>query len=255
VPVENSATQTPARSPIKALPRYFADEPGRRVFLNDLFDRTAHDYDFIERLLALGSGAWYRRSALRRAGLAAGMKVLDVATGTGLVAREALAIVGPTGGVIGLDPSEGMLGEAQQLHIPLVRALGEHIPFPDATFDFVSMGFALRHVAHLETLFSEIRRVLKPGGIACVLEITRPRRKRVEVPLRFFMTRIVPVVARVTRGKSDAAHLMQFYWDTIEACVPPHTVLAALSRSGMMAPSRTTIRGMFSEYVAKTATS
>jgi demethylmenaquinone methyltransferase/2-methoxy-6-polyprenyl-1,4-benzoquinol methylase len=244
VPAENS--------PIKALPRYFADEPGRRVFLNDLFDTTARDYDYIEKLLAFGSGPRYRRAALHRAGLLPGMKVLDVATGTGLVAREALAIVGDGGGVIGLDPSEGMLGEAGRLHFPLVRALGEKIPFPDGTFDFVSMGFALRHVANLEALFSEIRRVLKPGGIACILEITKPRKKRVAIPLRLFMTRVVPVLAFVTRGKSDAGKLMQFYWDTIEACVPPHKVLAALARVGMVSPSRTTIRGMFSEYVART---
>jgi ubiquinone/menaquinone biosynthesis C-methylase UbiE len=98
------------------------------------------------------------------------MRVLDVATGTGLVAREALAIIGPQGKLIGLDPSAGMLAEAAQLDIPLVRALGERIPFGDAQFDFVSMGFALRHVADLEGLFSEMRRVLKPGGRFLFLE-------------------------------------------------------------------------------------
>ncbi len=251
MPENETATRPSPRAPIKPLPRYFADENGRRHFLDDLFDRTARDYDFIEGLLALGSGRWYRRGALVRAGLAPGMRVLDVATGTGLVAREALSIVGSHGSVTGLDPSAGMLSEAERLHFALVRALGERIPFADATFDFVSMGFALRHVADLEVLFAEIRRVLKPGGIACILEITRPRRKRVAVPLRIFMTRVVPVVARITHGKSDAARLMQFYWDTIEACVAPHRVLAALRSAGMAAPSRSTIMGMFSEYVAK----
>src|SRR5687768_18543246 len=99
------------------------------------------------------------------------MRVLDIATGTGLVAREALALIGPQGKLVGLDPSAGMLAEAMQLDIPLVRAIGEKLPFGDSQFDFVSMGFALRHVADLEGLFSETRRVLKPGGAACILEI------------------------------------------------------------------------------------
>jgi len=232
--------------PIRYLPRYFADERGRRDFLDGLFDRTARDYDFVERLLAFGSGSRYRRDALRRAGLAAGMRVLDVATGTGLVAREALTL---GGAVIGLDPSTGMLGEARRLSYPLVRGLGEQLPFRDKCFDFVSMGFALRHVADIYALFAEMRRVLVPGGTACVLEITRPANRLVAAPLRGFMTRIVPAVARVARR--DGASLMHFYWDTIDACVPPDVVLASLARAGFRSPNRNLTFGMFSEYVAR----
>jgi demethylmenaquinone methyltransferase/2-methoxy-6-polyprenyl-1,4-benzoquinol methylase len=246
----NHATKPPSRAPIKPLRQYWEDESGRRRYVDDLFDGTARNYDSVERLLALGSGARYRRQALQRSGLKAGMRVLDIATGTGLVAREALATVGPTGVVIGLDPSAGMLGEARSLGIPLVRALGERLPCADASFDFVSMGFALRHVADLDALFAEIRRVLKPGGTACILEITRPRRSSTSAMLRIFMTRIVPAVARVTRHRAAAQRLIPFYWNTIEACVRPETVLAALRRGGFRAPRRNTVLGMFSEYVA-----
>ena len=248
---KNHATRPVARAPISALRHYWTDETGRRRFLNHLFDDTAGDYDFVERLLGLGSGPWYRRKALQRAGLLAGMRVLDIATGTGLVAREALATVGPEGSVIGLDPSEGMLGQAGLLRIPLVRALGERIPCRDASFDFVSMGFALRHVAELEPLFAEMRRVLKPGGSVCILEITHPRRPIIAAPLRIFMTRVVPAIARLSSRHHQARDLMQFYWDTIEACVPPEVVLAALQRAGFEAPRRSLVIGMFSEYVAK----
>jgi demethylmenaquinone methyltransferase/2-methoxy-6-polyprenyl-1,4-benzoquinol methylase len=234
------------------LPGYYADERGRRRFLRELFDGSARDYDYVERLLALGSGSWYRRHALLRAGLAPGMRVLDVATGTGLVAREALAIAGPQGCVVGLDPSAGMLAEAhRQLPMTLVRGRGEKLPLRDATFDFVSMGFALRHVTDLDALFAEFRRVLKPGGVACVLEISRPRPKVMAEPLRVFMTRVVPAVARIARRHSDAQRLMDFYWDTIDACVAPEEVLAALGRSGLDSPRRSLSLGMFSEYVAR----
>jgi demethylmenaquinone methyltransferase / 2-methoxy-6-polyprenyl-1,4-benzoquinol methylase len=248
---KNFATRPAARAPIGKLPQYWSDEPSRRRFVDHLFDGTAGDYDFVERLLGLGSGPWYRRKALQRAGLEPGMRVLDVATGTGLVAREALATVGPAGRVIGLDPSAGMLEQAGLIPIPLVRAMGERLPCRDASFDFVSMGFALRHVTELDPLFSEMRRVLKPGGTACILEITHPRHALFAGPLRLFMTRVVPAVAGFAGRHSQARELMQFYWDTIEACVPPEAVLAALQRSGFAAPTRTVVLGMFSEYTGR----
>src|SRR5687768_6066509 len=88
--------------PHPVLHRYYG--PGakhKQQFVRRIFDDGAADYDRIERLMALGSGSWYRRRALRRAGLATGMRALDVAIGTGLVAREAIEIVGPRGTVVG----------------------------------------------------------------------------------------------------------------------------------------------------------
>ena len=234
------------RSPIRSLSGYFEDERSQREFVDALFDRSAHDYDFVEGLVGLGSGRRYRRDALRRAGLEPGMHVLDIATGTGLVAREALEL----GGVVtGLDPSAGMIAEAQRLSFPLVRGLGEQLPFGGACFDFVCMGFALRHVADIEVLFEEMQRVLMPGGTACILEITLPANRFVAAPLRVFMTQVVPTVARAARR--DAAALMRFYWDTIEACVPSETILASMERTGFTSIGRNVVFGMFSEYVAR----
>ena len=248
---KSDAQRTAPRAPITLLRQYWSDEGSRRRYVDHLFDDTAGDYDFVERLLGMGTGPWYRRQALERAGLCAGMHVLDVATGTGLVAREALALIGPEGRLIGLDPSAGMLAEAVELQVPLVRALGERLPFGDARFDFVSMGFALRHVSDLEGLFGEMRRVLKPGGTACILEITQPGNPLVAGPLRFFMTRVVPVVAGLRGRYGHARDLMRFYWDTIEACVPPAGVLGALERAGFEAPQRSVVLGMFSEYIGR----
>lgn len=236
-------------APIGSLPHYWRDEAGRRRFVDHLFDDTAGEYDFVERLLGLGRGPRYRRDALRRAGLVPGMRVLDIATGTGLVAREAIEIVGAHGSVIGLDPSPGMLEEARGLDIPLVRALGERLPFPDASFDFLSMGFALRHVSSLEALLGEVRRVIKPTGTACILELTRPQGALAAASMKAFMTRVVPAVARLA-GRAGAGDLMRFYWDTIDACVAPARVLAAFDAAGFANPRRVVTIGMFSEYVA-----
>ncbi|HEX5129779.1 MAG TPA: class I SAM-dependent methyltransferase [Usitatibacter sp.] len=240
--------RTAPRAPITLLPQYWSDERTRRRYLDSLFDGTAGDYDFVENLLGLGSGPWYRRTALSRAGLRPGMHVLDVATGTGLVAREAQRIVGEAGSVVGLDPSAGMLAQAADLRLPLVRGLGERLPFPTGQFDFVSMGFALRHVSDLEGLFREMHRVLKPGGTACILELSRPSSRLVAAPLELFMTRVVPVIAWPFGRRRQARDLMQFFWDTIDACVPPDEVLASLGRAGFPAPRRNVALGMFSDY-------
>ena len=247
---KSPAAPEPRRAPIKVLPQYWQDEPSRRKYVDRLFDDTAGEYDFVERLLGFGRGPGYRRDALLRAGLAPGMKVLDVATGTGLVAREALAIVGPQGSVTGLDPSAGMLEQARTLDFPMVRGLGERLPFRDASFDFVSMGYALRHVADLRGLFGEMKRVLRPGGTACVLELTRPPNPTAAASLRVYMTRIVPAIARVA-GRPGAGELMRFYWDTIDACVQPHAVLAAMRTAGFERPQRATTMRMFSDYTAR----
>ncbi|NOR66299.1 MAG: dimethylmenaquinone methyltransferase, partial [Woeseiaceae bacterium] len=96
-------------APHPPLEKYYPGEPQRRGFVTSLFDRSARHYDWINGVMSLGSGVRYRREALRRAGLTAGNRVLDVAIGTGLVARAALDILGDGARVTGVDLSMGML--------------------------------------------------------------------------------------------------------------------------------------------------
>src|SRR5688572_3367853 len=126
-------------APHPPLPGYFARADEKRQFVKRVFDGAAGSYDRVERMMAWGSGSWYRRQALKRSGLTEGMRVLDVATGTGLVAREAVALAGDASRVIGVDPSAGMIAEAgRQLPIRLVRGRAEQLPFADGSFDFLS---------------------------------------------------------------------------------------------------------------------
>ena len=125
-------------APHPTLTRYYPRAQAKHSFVREMFDRTATDYDRIEKSLGLRSGSWYRRQALGRAGLAAGMRVLDVATGTGLVAREAAKITGDSKHVIGIDPSVGMLANgSQSLHIRGVRGVGESLTISDDSFYFM----------------------------------------------------------------------------------------------------------------------
>jgi demethylmenaquinone methyltransferase / 2-methoxy-6-polyprenyl-1,4-benzoquinol methylase len=233
------------------LPDYYATPEARRAFLGAMFDSAAPDYGRIESVLALGSGRWYRRGALRRAGLTPGMRMLDVAVGTGLVAREAVDIVGPSGLVVGIDPSSGMMAASTGLvGAPLVQGRAEALPFRDASFDFVSLGFALRHVDDVATTFREFRRVLRPGGHLMILEITRPEARARRALLALYMRGIVPFASRVLARRRETGRLFRYYWDTIDACVPPATVLAALAEHGFSGAYRKLQLGIFSEYRA-----
>src|SRR2546428_14004453 len=104
------------------------------------------------------------------------MKALDVAVGTGAFASAAMTIVGPWGSVVGVDPSTGMLAQAhKKLGIRLSQGVAEALPFRDEHFDFTTMGYALRHVADLRSMFAEHFRVLRRGGTLLIADFTRLR--------------------------------------------------------------------------------
>jgi len=236
----------PPHAPLSA---YYAGEQRRAQWVRGVFDRTACDYDRIERLMAFGSGSWYRRRALQRAGLAPGMDVLDVGTGTGLTARAAIEIARDAARVIGVDPSIGMLAASTVPPLsPRVAAGAESLPVASASVDFVVMGFALRHVADLDSVFAEFFRVLRPGGRVCLLEITRPQGCLDTLAIRFYLRSVVPWLARMFGRSRDMPALMRYYWDTIEACVPPQVVLARLTHAGFTAVERYVEVRIFSEY-------
>lgn len=218
--------------PHTPLPRYYSSDETRSRYVVDLFNKTAHHYNTIEALL-LNGGLWYRYYALRRAGLGAGMKVLDVAIGTGAVARGATRLVGPEGQVFGVDPSPGMLGQARK-HFdgPLTRGFAEALPFKSDHFDFVTMGIALRHVSDLRATFSEYLRVLKPGGKMWILEGHAPENPVGNWITRFMMARLVPGMTLLTTRSREAKELMDFYWDTVEQSVRPEKILQTLEDVG-----------------------
>jgi demethylmenaquinone methyltransferase / 2-methoxy-6-polyprenyl-1,4-benzoquinol methylase len=240
---------------LKSDPRlapYFASEEERRSVTLAMFDQAAPGYDNAESLTALGSGAWYRHEVLRRNGLQPGMFLLDVAAGTGLVTVAGHELVGPRGRVWALDPSPGMLAELRKkVDIETIVAYAESIPLPDAKFDFVSMGYALRHVGDLNLAFAEYLRVLRPGGRVCIMEISRPRNRLLRGLLHFHIAVVVPVLARLTRRHDDVKRLWEYYGDTIEAALEPELILDALKRAGFADVSCSVTMGVFREYTGR----
>jgi demethylmenaquinone methyltransferase/2-methoxy-6-polyprenyl-1,4-benzoquinol methylase len=246
------AETDPLLAPHPPLPAYYHGGGARDGFVRRLFDETAESYDRINAAFSLGSGAWYRRAALRQAGLRPGQRVLDVAIGTGLVAREAVRLLGGPRDVVGIDLSEGMLRRARaSLPVPLVCGRAEALPLADASFDFVSMGYALRHVAALPAAFAEYRRVLRPGGRLLLLEIARPQGRLAYAATRFYLGRLVPGVIARLGGGERARLLMRYYWDTIDTCVPPVVILEALAAAGFTDIGCDVQLGIFRAYTAR----
>jgi demethylmenaquinone methyltransferase/2-methoxy-6-polyprenyl-1,4-benzoquinol methylase len=238
-------------APHPPLTTHYARDEDRHDFVMRLFERTAPHYDRLNVWLSLGFGRLYRRRALQRSGLRPGLTVLDVATGTGLVARAVLDVTGDPASVIGVDACAAMLAEARRtLPIPLVLGLAERLPFRDGRFDLVTMGFALRHVPDLEIAFAEYHRVLKSGGRILLLEISRPPGGITARLLRWFLGTAMPLAARIGTRSADAERLVRYYWETIAACVPPETILAALARAGFAGARRRTFGPVLSEYDA-----
>jgi demethylmenaquinone methyltransferase/2-methoxy-6-polyprenyl-1,4-benzoquinol methylase len=237
--------------PHPVLEEYYPIQSDRQSFVDELFDGAARHYNHIGRMLDLGSGPMYRRQALQRAGLKPGMRLLDVATGTGLVARGGVEVIGDPRRVVGIDPNRGMLREARMaVSSPLVRGRAEILPFRAETFDMLSMGFALRHVEDLEIAFGEYRRVLKPGGCVLLLEVSRPKSRIMRWLIRTHFQRVLPWLTRLSTRSEPAELLMKYYWDTIDRCVPPETILDVLRRNGFVDTTRRVWAGFLSEYVA-----
>jgi demethylmenaquinone methyltransferase/2-methoxy-6-polyprenyl-1,4-benzoquinol methylase len=237
--------------PHPSLTPHYADTKSKREFVNTLFNKGAAHYDGIAGWGFLHSGAAYRRWTQKRHGLRPGHRVLDVACGTGLVALEAAKILGSAESITCLDPSEGMLAVARQkLSATFVLGRAENMPFAVNSFDFLTMGYALRHVTSLEDTFREYHRVLKPGGKLLILEITKPAGCIGAFLFRLYFKRFYPFLTQLFTRSRDARDMMHYYWETMDACVPPTEVLAALRAAGLTEVNRISLMGLFSEYLA-----
>jgi len=153
------------------------DEKARRV--RGVFDSVARRYDLMNDLMSGGLHRLWKRFAVEVAGVRSGSRVLDLASGTGDLARLFANVAGPGGLVVVSDINHAMLVEGRDktidrgLALPVVQCNAESLPFPNRTFDAVSIGFGLRNVTRKDVALSEMRRVLKPGGAAVVLEFSR----------------------------------------------------------------------------------
>jgi demethylmenaquinone methyltransferase / 2-methoxy-6-polyprenyl-1,4-benzoquinol methylase len=153
------------------------EEKARRV--RGVFDSVADKYDVMNDVMSAGMHRLWKRFAVDLSSARAGQLVLDLAGGTGDLARLFAARVGPSGTVVHTDINGAMLAAGrdklldQGTVLPTVQCNAEALPFAARKFDVVSIAFGLRNVTRKDVALAEMRRVLKPGGVAIVLEFSR----------------------------------------------------------------------------------
>jgi demethylmenaquinone methyltransferase/2-methoxy-6-polyprenyl-1,4-benzoquinol methylase len=167
-----------------------------------MFDRIARVYDRMNSVMTAGMHHRWRARAADLARVGPGSRALDVATGTGDLAIE---LAGRGAGVTGLDFSERMLelARAKAPAIEWVPGNALELPFGEAEFDAVTVGFGARNFSDLDRGLAELVRVTRPGGRVVILEITTPQKPPLSWFFRLWFDRVVPVLGRVA-GDPDA---------------------------------------------------
>lgn len=238
-------------TPHPVIPNRYAAPEERPAYVRDLFDAGAPHYDPVVGWGFWGTGNLYRKDAQRRHGLRPGMQLLDVACGTGLMAVAARDVMGGDDTITCVEPSAGMLAVARKkLNARFIQSPAESMPVESAAYDFLTIGYALRHFADLEGTFRELHRVLKPGGKVLILEATRPAGRLGSWLFRLYFGRIYPFFARLLTRSQKAEEMMAYFWETMNACVRPEDVLKALQAAGFQHTARKSVLGWFSEYSA-----
>ena len=173
-----------------------------------VFDSVVRRYDVMNDLMSLGLHRAWKAYTVAVARVRPGDVVLDVAGGTGDLARAFAGRVGPRGLVVLSDINESMLQQGRDrllddgVIVPALLCDGEKLPFADATFDLVSVAFGLRNMTHKEQALAEMARVLKPGGRLLVLEFSK-----VAAPLAkaydWYSFNVLPRIGRWVAGDAD----------------------------------------------------
>lgn len=171
--------------------------------VEEMFDNIAHRYDFLNHLLSLGIDITWRKKAVKYIGTIQPKKILDVASGTGDFAFEALALKPEK--ITGFDLSEGMMNygraKAAKMNVAdivtFVKGDSEQMPFADNSFDAVTVGFGVRNFEHLEVGLREMYRVTRPGGKIAILEASQPQNTILRALFGLYFGNVVPMIGRL----------------------------------------------------------
>jgi len=179
--------------------------------VRQMFDSIAHAYDFMNRAMTLGIDIWWRQLAVKRLKRIRPATILDVATGTGDFAIQLSKSLQPQH-IIGIDLSQGMLDEAcrkvRQKGLDNVITFKQGdcmaLQMDDASVDAVTVAFGVRNFEHLQQGYQEMARVLKPGGMLCVLELSTPTNPMIRWFYDLYTLHIIPWVGSLKSGEKSA---------------------------------------------------
>lgn len=178
--------------------------------VEDMFNSIAHKYDFLNRFLSMGIDKGWRKKAISYLKPLAPKKILDVATGTGDLALEAMKLNPDQ--IIGLDIAEQMLVYGREKiaakgwtdKIQMIKGDSEELPFADNNFDAITVAFGVRNFQNLAKGLKEMNRVLKPGGRLVVLEFSKPAGFPYKQVYNFYFTYILPLMGNMVSNSKNA---------------------------------------------------
>jgi demethylmenaquinone methyltransferase/2-methoxy-6-polyprenyl-1,4-benzoquinol methylase len=185
------------------------DEEEKAGRVRGVFDSVASKYDLMNDVLSLGLHRAWKAYTVAVAAVRPGMQVLDIAGGTGDLARAFARAAGDSGRVVLTDINEAMLrvGRDRLLDegvvLPTVACDAEKLPFASASFDLASVAFGLRNMTHKEAALAEIARVLKPGGRLLVLEFSRPT-PLLRKPYDFYSFKVMPLLGKLIAKDAES---------------------------------------------------
>jgi demethylmenaquinone methyltransferase/2-methoxy-6-polyprenyl-1,4-benzoquinol methylase len=181
-----------------------------------MFDTVARNYDLADSVMTLGLVHWWRHRTLRALRPAPGEAILDLAAGT---CTSSIAVARRGADVVACDFSEGMLRRGQRRlgavsrSVSLVGGDAARLPFADRTFDKVTISFGLRNVQDVPRALAELLRVTKPGGALVVCEFSRPAWRPYRAFYRWYLIRVMPLVARLVASNHEAyRYLAESIW-------------------------------------------
>ncbi len=211
-----------------------------------MFDDISPKYDFLNHLLSFGIDRAWRKKLVRMLGVWKPLTVLDVATGTGDLAI-AISALNPQK-ITGIDISEKMLEIGRQKLqvsgldrlIALHVADAEKIPFPDNSFDAITVAFGVRNYENLELGLTEMRRVLKPGGVMLILEFSHPESFPMKQLYSFYSRFIIPMMGRAISGNAKAYSYLP---DSVAAFPSGKPFLEILEKVGGKNTSQVSLSG------------
>ncbi|MEK7311383.1 MAG: ubiquinone/menaquinone biosynthesis methyltransferase [Chloroflexota bacterium] len=179
----------------------------RAIYVQNMFTRIAGRYDLMNRLMTGGQDVRWRKMAVALAALPPGGRLLDLGTGTGDIAAEALRVT-PTilsvGGDFTLEMMRVGKSDPSRRAIRFVASDALNLPFPDNTFDAATSGYLMRNVIDVNHVWAEQYRVLKPGGRVVCLDTTPPPHNILYPFINFHLHVVIPALGRLITGASDA---------------------------------------------------
>ena len=200
-----------------------------------MFDRIAGFYDVVNSVMTAGLHHGWRRRAVDLARVVPGDRVLDVATGTGDLALELARRVAPGGEVVASDFSQEMLSRARTkavgapVPVTFEWANAMDLPYADGEFAAATVGFGARNFSDLDRGLRELARVVRPGGMVVVLEITTPTRPPLSVFYRAWFDRVVPVIGKLA-GDPEA---YEYLPNSVKRFPGPHELAARMHACGL----------------------